>query len=77
MGTTINLNFSSKVFACSDYLRRNLIMPSKTKEAGVSPGWTLLEMKIVGLSKTKGLVSQFPSGKRPWISGSLRLILPV
>lgn len=30
-------------------------MPSRTNDAGVSPGCTLEEMKIVGLSNIKGL----------------------
>jgi len=48
-------------------------MPFRTKEAGVSPGWTLEERKIVGLSNLKGLVflSPYASGKRPSIKSSL------
>ena len=48
-------------------------MPLRTKEAGVSPGWTLEERKIVGLSNLKGLVFLSPSasGKRPSINSSL------
>jgi hypothetical protein len=52
---------------------RKLKMPFRTKEAGVSPGWTLEERKIVGLSNLKGLVvlSPYASGKRPSIKSSL------
>ena len=31
-------------------------MPDRTNEAGVSPGCTLLDIKIVGLSNLNGLV---------------------
>ena len=59
-------------------------MPSKTKEAGVSPGCTRLEINIVGFSNLKGRlffssVSEY-SGKRPYITSSLSshmLFLPV
>jgi len=48
-------------------------IPSSTKDAGVSPGWTLEEINIVGLSKIKGLDSGWSpfSGKSPSIKASL------
>ena len=51
---------------------RKFQMPFSTKEAGVSPGWTLEERKMVGLSNLYGLVSlsPFASGKSPSISSS-------
>jgi hypothetical protein len=51
---------SRRILAYSDYFIRNFMMPSRTNDAGVSPGCTLEEMKIVGLSKIKGLESGSP-----------------
>ena len=56
----MNVNFSRRIFAYSDYFIRNFIMPSRTNDAGVSPGCTLEEMKIVGFSNMKGLESGSP-----------------
>ena len=52
-------------------------MPSRTKLAGVSPGCTRDEMKMVGLSNLKGLVVGSPcaSGNNPSINASLSSII--
>ena len=67
-------NLSNNVFAYDeDWFNMNPRIPSSTKDAGVSPGWTLEEINIVGLSKIKGLDSGWSpfSGKSPSIKASL------
>jgi len=53
------------------------MIPSKTKDAGVSPGCTLDEMNIVGLSNISGLDSgdYSLSGNSPSITGSLSSVI--
>lgn len=79
MGTTLKQNLSLRTF---DWLRfssvRKFQMPFRTKEAGVSPGWTLDERKTVGLSNLNGLEFGSPSdsGKTPSIKSSRSVVIP-
>lgn len=52
-------------------------IPSSTNDAGVSPGCTLEETNIVGLSKIKGLESDYfsLSGNNPSINASLSSVI--
>jgi hypothetical protein len=77
MGTILKQNFSIRSLPYSCLAVKKFQIPSITKEAGVSPGWTLDEIKIVGLSNLKGRVdgSPFASGKSPSIRSSLSSVI--